>query len=44
MGIIQLQNPIKDFGKATGLARNVLVVWAHCITIIQNKPHFYKVL
>lgn len=42
--LIQFQNPFKDFGKAAGLASNVLAVWRHCYTIIQNKPHFYKVL
>ncbi len=42
--LLRLNNPFKDFGKAIGLARNVLIIWAHCITIIQNKPHFYKVL
>jgi len=42
--LFQFKNPFKDFGKAMGLARNVLLIWAHCITIIQNRPHFYKVL
>jgi len=42
--LIHLINPFKEVDKVLGLARNVLVIWSNLFLIIQNKPHFYKVL
>ena len=42
--LINLNNPFKELDKVLGLTRNVLVIWSNLFLIIQNKPHFYKVL
>jgi len=41
---IHLNNPFKELDKVLGLTKNVLVIWSNLFLIIQNKPHFYKVL
>jgi hypothetical protein len=42
--LFSLKNPFKEFDKVMGFTRNVLVIWSNLFLIIQNKPHFYKVL
>jgi len=42
--MLKFRNPFKEFKNITGLAKNVLIVWLYAPRIIQNKPHFYKVL
>jgi GT2 family glycosyltransferase len=42
--LIHLNNPFKELDKVLGLTKNVLVIWSNLFLIIQNKPHFYKVL
>ena len=42
--IIHFTNPYNDFKKIIGLTRNVLIIWKHCITILLNRTHFYKVI
>lgn len=42
--LFHLKNPFNEWNKITGLAKNVLIVWMLTPTIINNKPHFYKVL
>lgn len=42
--LLKFDYPFKEYKNILGLARNVFIVWSHSLTIIQNKPHFYKVL
>ena len=42
--LMKFENPFKEFNLATGLAKNVVLIWKHVNKIVQNKPHFYKVL
>ncbi len=42
--LLQFKNPFKEYKNILGLAKNVLIVWLHSPSIIQNRPYFYKVL
>jgi len=42
--LIHFRNPLTDWKKIIGMANNVAIVWGLSGTIIQNKPHFYKML
>lgn len=42
--LVTLQNPFKEWDKVGAFGRNLLRLWGLAPTIIQNKPHFYKML
>ena len=42
--MFKFKNPFNELKNVIGLAKNVLIVWIYTPRIIQNKPHFYKVL
>ena len=42
--LLHLQNPFKDVRKILGLAKNVSIVWGLSLKIMNNQPHFYKML
>ncbi|MCX6205138.1 MAG: glycosyltransferase family 2 protein [Bacteroidetes bacterium] len=42
--LLHFNNPLKDWTKIVGLAKNVVIVWGLSFTIIRNQPHFYKML
>jgi GT2 family glycosyltransferase len=44
MQLLKFKYPFSAFQNAFKLAKNVAVIWSNSITIIRNKPHFYKVL
>lgn len=42
--LLHFKNPLTDWAKIVGLAKNVAIVWGLSFTIIRNQPHFYKML
>jgi GT2 family glycosyltransferase len=40
--LVTLRNPFKEWNRIGAYGRNVLRLWGLAPTIIQNKPHFYK--
>jgi len=42
--LFHLRNPFLDWSKVWGLAKNTLAIWRLLPAIINNKPHFYKML
>lgn len=42
--LLQGKNPLTDWKRICGLAKNMTIVWGLTPTILRNQPHFYKML